>query len=708
MTEDIKRPLKVFLCHASGDKPAVRDLYRRLAAEGVDAWLDQEKLLPGQNWRLEIPRAVREADVVVICLSNKSITKEGYVQREIKFALDVAGEKPEGTIFLIPARLEDCVVPEPLDGWQWVDLFEEHGFLRLLRSLKLRAARIGAVIEPPADENDDQEIDRRLDQLYTEGLAAFYTEDWDRASQRFQAILRDQPNHKNAAEKLAQAERQRSLAKLYTQATEAYQSENWPVAIQALEDLRGKSEDYKGSVQLLADAKKQYQLKELYAEAKRLHTAQKWQAVVKVFEQISIIEPTYADPEGLLISAQREAAELKRLADLNELYRQGVHKMDAGEWYKARNILEQVHNAQIGFLETEHLLRKVEAEIIKLEELNKRNNQINTLYEQAHGLMRSNNWRDALDKIEEIQKLDSHFEDKEEIAKRAKAKIELDEREAQKQNQLAVMYADAVKLLREGKYQEALDKWQEVRAIDPEYPDRQLVEKSAHKKSTLSTKPGRKKRSNLANDKSTKTHLAQNYEISVAYPQKLSKRFESTFLVHLYLPQYRAQINKNIKLEFPDQKPNELVKTSNKIAAAQKIKVKFSSPKFTFTEPVIRTIDSQVNRLTLLGMPNDDCEPGSHRIRVALLNSSSEEEIDSMTIGVKVVDFAFDHISRPLFSRAISLALGIGSFSMFVLTFLEQIDKTVGLTSGTAAGVAAAIIYANFYTLFQRVRLNSP
>jgi hypothetical protein len=79
MAIETKRPLKVFLCHASGDKPPVRDLYKRLVIEGVDAWLDQEKLLPGQDWRSEIPRAVQESDVVVIFLSKKSTTKEGYV-----------------------------------------------------------------------------------------------------------------------------------------------------------------------------------------------------------------------------------------------------------------------------------------------------------------------------------------------------------------------------------------------------------------------------------------------------------------------------------------------------------------------------------------------------------------------------------------------------------------------------------------------------
>ena len=61
-----KRPLKVFLCYASADKAAVHKLYERLTKDGVDAWLDKEKLLPGQDWELEIRKAVREADVLVL------------------------------------------------------------------------------------------------------------------------------------------------------------------------------------------------------------------------------------------------------------------------------------------------------------------------------------------------------------------------------------------------------------------------------------------------------------------------------------------------------------------------------------------------------------------------------------------------------------------------------------------------------------------
>jgi len=53
------RKLRIFLCHASQDKLIVRELYQRLLAEGwIDPWLDEEKLLPGQDWDMEIEKAV--------------------------------------------------------------------------------------------------------------------------------------------------------------------------------------------------------------------------------------------------------------------------------------------------------------------------------------------------------------------------------------------------------------------------------------------------------------------------------------------------------------------------------------------------------------------------------------------------------------------------------------------------------------------------
>src|SRR5258706_10690282 len=120
------KQLKVFLCHASNDKPAVRELYHQLTDEGwMDVWMDESNLLPGQNWDIEIEKAVEVSDAVIVCLSNNSVTKEGFVQSELSFILDIARTKPEESIFVIPLRLENCQVPRRLRLYQYLDYFPE-------------------------------------------------------------------------------------------------------------------------------------------------------------------------------------------------------------------------------------------------------------------------------------------------------------------------------------------------------------------------------------------------------------------------------------------------------------------------------------------------------------------------------------------------------------------------------------------------------
>jgi hypothetical protein len=127
---------RVFLCHSSEDEEQVRDLYRHLQRDGLEPWQAEEDILPGQDWDGEIRRAIQESRCVLVCLSKSSVTKRGYVQKEIKHALDVAHEQPEGAIFLIPVRLEPCQVPERLGSRQRVDLFAAGGYERLLLSLR--------------------------------------------------------------------------------------------------------------------------------------------------------------------------------------------------------------------------------------------------------------------------------------------------------------------------------------------------------------------------------------------------------------------------------------------------------------------------------------------------------------------------------------------------------------------------------------------
>ena len=135
--------LKVFLCHAHADKPAVENYCQKLEALDVEPWLDKKSLLPGQDWNLEIRKALRASHVVIVFLSQASVEGAGFRNKEIKLALDVYDEQPEGTIFLIPARLEPCDTPERLRSFHRVDLFDPDGFDNLVRALRARAAALG-------------------------------------------------------------------------------------------------------------------------------------------------------------------------------------------------------------------------------------------------------------------------------------------------------------------------------------------------------------------------------------------------------------------------------------------------------------------------------------------------------------------------------------------------------------------------------------
>ena len=130
--------LSIFLCHASDEKVAVRDLRRSLISWGHEPWLDEEKILPGQDWEREIRYAMKKAYIIIVCLSSRS-EKRGNIQKEMRCALDIADEQPDGTIFIIPVKFEPCSAPERLTKWQWVDLFSKGGEAKLQAALQAAA-----------------------------------------------------------------------------------------------------------------------------------------------------------------------------------------------------------------------------------------------------------------------------------------------------------------------------------------------------------------------------------------------------------------------------------------------------------------------------------------------------------------------------------------------------------------------------------------
>jgi hypothetical protein len=155
-----EKKLLVFISHASEDNAAAKRLTKRLKDDGFDPWLDLERLLPGQDWNLEIEKAMRESGAILLCFSKESVAKESYIQKEYKRAMRIQEEKPEGTIFVIPVRLDECELPFYLREIQWVDYPEDYD--RLLAALQIRSGSKSATNKKQSS-NDKRQVQLVLD-----------------------------------------------------------------------------------------------------------------------------------------------------------------------------------------------------------------------------------------------------------------------------------------------------------------------------------------------------------------------------------------------------------------------------------------------------------------------------------------------------------------------------------------------------------------
>lgn len=130
---------KVFLAYVQEDASAADRIFDGLWTRGFDPWLDRRKLMPGQNWPRSIEQAIETSKFVIACFSRHSVSKKGGFQAEIRYALDCARRIPLDDIFLIPVRLDACLVPASIQReTQYIDLFPswDRGFARILSVIR--------------------------------------------------------------------------------------------------------------------------------------------------------------------------------------------------------------------------------------------------------------------------------------------------------------------------------------------------------------------------------------------------------------------------------------------------------------------------------------------------------------------------------------------------------------------------------------------
>jgi DNA-binding response OmpR family regulator len=133
--DPVKNRHKIFLCYSSSEEEKIAEIYERLKQEGFNPWMDQNDILPGEDWEYTIEESMRKSDFFLIFLNLDSIDHRGFFNREIDIALEIEKEKQQRDICIIPVRMEECKVPPRLRRFQWLNLYERDGWKLLVKAL---------------------------------------------------------------------------------------------------------------------------------------------------------------------------------------------------------------------------------------------------------------------------------------------------------------------------------------------------------------------------------------------------------------------------------------------------------------------------------------------------------------------------------------------------------------------------------------------
>jgi len=110
-----------FLSHHSADKPLIRELRRRLQAQDLRVWLDEDDLRPGQRWQDGLAAGIRASASVLVCIGASGIGP--WEDEEQQAALDLAAHEQRPVIpVLLPGAPERPALSLFLKNRTWVDL----------------------------------------------------------------------------------------------------------------------------------------------------------------------------------------------------------------------------------------------------------------------------------------------------------------------------------------------------------------------------------------------------------------------------------------------------------------------------------------------------------------------------------------------------------------------------------------------------------
>lgn len=124
-----------FLSHSSADKPFIRQLAADLTANGIDVWLDEQRIRVGDSIPEAIAQGLAESDYFLIAISHNSMGSH-WVQKELNNAL--VTEVQRRKVHILPLKLDDAEMPKIISDKLYADFSHSYkaGLEGLLNSLR--------------------------------------------------------------------------------------------------------------------------------------------------------------------------------------------------------------------------------------------------------------------------------------------------------------------------------------------------------------------------------------------------------------------------------------------------------------------------------------------------------------------------------------------------------------------------------------------
>jgi len=152
---------KVFICHAGEDNKFAIKLAEYLTAKGVDPWIDDWEIRPGDKIIDKIFNVgIGQCEVFIVILSKISI-KKPWVREELDTAFV---RRIEDHTKLIPIRIDECEIPIPLKATAWLNLNPEENMDKSIESLL--TAIFNTTIKPNIEEIPQRFLDAEKEDEY--------------------------------------------------------------------------------------------------------------------------------------------------------------------------------------------------------------------------------------------------------------------------------------------------------------------------------------------------------------------------------------------------------------------------------------------------------------------------------------------------------------------------------------------------------------